>query len=142
MTIWYIEALDQYDESRIEDLHGPYYDFEAAQIKALELIQKHDYCHIYPHTDDGFGEPINVEVKTETIFDDYPREYKIHRNYVDDKMVDERESIMYACGWPVDYYVEWYLGEGSSEYMQFLGNSGGKLMKRDPNASVGMGTAL
>lgn len=143
MTIWYIEALDRYDESRIEDLYGPYTEYEVAQVKALELIQSHDYCQIYPHTDEGFAEPISVRVVTETIFDDYPRKHKIHRTYVEDKIINEQEDIEYACGWPAKYYyVKWYLGEGSNEYAQFLDNSGGKLIKRDPNAPVTMGTAF
>lgn len=133
MTIWYVEAIDAYEESRVQDLHGPYKKYKSAVKKATKLVHKHDFCSIYSHTNKGFGTPIDVEVKTETIFYDAPRSYKVRRTYIDDKLVKEEEELNYSCGWPDNYYVKWHPG-----YVQF--NNSGELIKRNPNAHINMGT--
>lgn len=140
MTIWYVEAIDAYEESRAQDLHGPYKKYKRAVKKAIKLVNKHDFCSIYPHTNKGFSTPLEVEIKTETIFNDYPRIYKVHRTYIGDKLTKEEEEIEYSCGWPKEYYVKWKLGKGSNQYIQFLNNNGGELIRRDPNAPVHVGT--
>ena len=142
MTIWYVEALDAYYESRIQDLHGPYKKYKRAIKKATKLVNKYDFCSIYPYTNKGFGTPIEVEVKTEIIFNDYPRVYKVHRTYIDDKLIKEKEEIQYSCGWPKEYYVRWKFGKGSNQYIKFLDHNGGELIKRDPNALTFMGTVM
>lgn len=140
MTIWYVEAIDAYEESGVQNLHGPYKKYKKAQKKAVKLVDKYDFCNIYSHTNKGFGKPIPVHIKTEVVFKDYPREHNIHGVYVDNEIIKEEEEIKYSCGWPDSYYVKWHLGEGSNKWIQFLNNTGGELIKRDPNAHTVPGT--
>lgn len=144
MTIWYVDAHDMYEENRIEDLFGPYKKYKKAKNKAIKLIQNHDYCTIYPHTNNGFGESIDVTVETETICDDYPREHKIHRTYVADIKVKEQEEIEYSCGWPTNYYVKnGYYDEGHNIGEQYWNEyPTPRLVKRDPNDRIFEATAL
>jgi hypothetical protein len=132
MTIWYVEAFDAYDDPGIETLRGPYKNYEKAVKKAVKLVRNHDYCQIYPHTDEGFGEPIGVKVETERIFNEFPRHHNIHRVSVGDKIVSEEEDVEYGCGWPDNYYVKWNYSGNS--YIQLSDGSSGELIKRDPNA--------